>query len=257
MEKANYGIDSPRIITGLILLGGAALSTAALSFSLGTSQTSKTFAKVSLLVGGYFLAGASGMVWYSKVGKRRIRDEILDRITWRGDEMVLDVGCGRGLLAVGAARRLTTGKAIGVDLWLRGALSGNGPEQVMENARREGVADRVQTAKADVRQLPFENGIFDVVVSNFVLHELPTPAEREKIVREMVRVLKPGGQVVLVDFIFTGQCLETFREYGMVALQRSRVGALAGWILTAILNFGFVRTYLVSGQKPASTDGNN
>jgi hypothetical protein len=51
----------------------------------------------------YFLLVAGGMVWYSKVGKLRMRDRVLELILWRGDEMVLDIGCGRGLLLIGAA----------------------------------------------------------------------------------------------------------------------------------------------------------
>src|SRR5262245_50202181 len=51
-----------------------------------------------------------GMVWYSYFGKLRMRERLLDRVPWRGDERVLDVGCGRGLMLLGAAARLTTGK---------------------------------------------------------------------------------------------------------------------------------------------------
>jgi len=49
---------------------------------------------------GYFLLGAGGMLFYSKVGKLALRERLLDKIPWRGDERVLDVGYGRGLLAV-------------------------------------------------------------------------------------------------------------------------------------------------------------
>jgi len=197
------------------------------------------------------------MLWYSKVGKLRLREELLDQIPWEGHERVLDVGCGRGLLTVGAARRLSTGKAIGVDLWLRAALSGNGPERVLENAYREGVAGRVEATKGDVRKLPFENHSFDVVVSNFVFHELPTRAEREVMAREMVRVLRPGGRIALVDFIFTGQCAQMLHEHRMGDVQRTRVGSLVGWVIAAIMNFGMVRMYLVMAKKSESTPSND
>jgi SAM-dependent methyltransferase len=252
-KRPDYGIDSPRIIAVLAVLGGAALSISVALFSLTTSSLSKAYiAALCLAIAIYFMAGVGGMLWYSKVGKLRIREEMLNQIPWRGDERVLDVGCGRGLAAVGAARRLTTGKVVGVDVWIRSALSGNGPEQVLENARREGVADRVEATKGDVRQLPFAENTFAAVVSNFVLHELPTPAEREKMLREMVRVLKPGGQLVLVDFIFTVQAVQVLGEHGMTAVRRSRVGPLVAWIITAILNVGLVRTYLITGHKALS-----
>jgi SAM-dependent methyltransferase len=247
LTKPNYGIDSPAIIAGLLVFGALPIGVAALLFVLGSPSIWRI---IGLVFGAYFLAGAGGMLWYSKVGKLRLREEMLSQIPWRGDEMVLDVGCGRGLLAVGTARRLTAGKAVGVDVWLRGALSGNGPEQVLENARREGVPGRVETKEGDARQLPFAENTFDVVVSNFVLHELKTRAEREKMVREIVRVLKPGGRLALVDFIFTGQCMLLLRDNHMNEVKRCRLGSLFSWLLTAAINFGMVQVYLVKARKP-------
>jgi ubiquinone/menaquinone biosynthesis C-methylase UbiE len=200
--------------------------------------------------GIYFWLGAGGMVWYSKVGKLRIRDQILGRIPWRGDEMVLDAGCGRGLLLVGAARRLTTGKAIGLDRWTPGALTGNRPEAALDNARLEGVADRVDMKEGDVRQLPFADASMDVVVSNFVVHEVNSLAEREQMLREMVRVLKPGGRLALVDFIFTGECMRVLHEIDIGDVRRARVGSFFAFWFSAILNFGLVQTCQVTGSKP-------
>jgi cyclopropane fatty-acyl-phospholipid synthase-like methyltransferase len=48
-------------------------------------------------------------------------------VPWKGDEAVRDVGCGHGLMLVGAARRLTTGKATGIDIWQAEDLTGNRP----------------------------------------------------------------------------------------------------------------------------------
>ena len=254
-EKPNYGIDSPGIIVGLVLLGGVLLCVSAIWLCVGPFNPGRiALSGIGLLVGGYCLIGAGGMLWYSKVGKLRLREELLSKIPWTGHERVLDLGCGRGLLAVGAAKRLSTGKAIGIDIWLRGALSGNGPEQVLENANREGVAGRVEAAKGDVRQLPFDENTFDVILSNFVFHELPTREQRERMVWEMVRVLKPRGRLAVVDFIFTAQLLKNLQEHEMVEVQRSRIGSLFGWIIAAILNFGLVRTYVVTGSKAAQFD---
>lgn len=75
------------------------------------------------------------MVWDCKVGKLRSRDRLLDGLALRGDETVLDVGCGRGLLLIGAAKRLTTGTAVGVDIWQTEDLSGNRPEATLESHR--------------------------------------------------------------------------------------------------------------------------
>jgi SAM-dependent methyltransferase len=152
---------------------------------------------------------------------------------------------------------LTTGKAIGVDRWFAGALTGNRPEAVLENARREGVLDRVEVKQGDVRHLPFEDDSFDVVVSNFVVHEVKNRAEREQMLREMVRVLKPGGRLGLVDFIFTGECVRVLQAIGIADARRARVGSFFSFWLGAALNFGLVQTYQVTASKPLMAAARN
>src|SRR6516162_9531065 len=254
-SRANYGIDSPAIVAGLFVLGGLAFSTALVWRRFGDPPLLGQIALVG--TGAYFLLGAIGMVSYSKAGKLRIRDQILESIPWRGDETVLDVGCGRGLVLIGAARRLTSGKAIGLDRWLAGALTGNRPEAALDNARLEGMLDRVEVKEGDVRQLPFADASFDVAVSNFVVHEVNNRAERERMLREMVRVLKPGGRLALVDFIFTGECVRVLHDIGIADAKRARVGSFFSFWFGAVLNFGLVQTYQVTGSKPSMTAARN
>ncbi|HEY1375767.1 MAG TPA: class I SAM-dependent methyltransferase, partial [Gemmataceae bacterium] len=190
LEKPDYGIDAPPVIRNLLVAAGVAVVVAVIAQLLGTPYPAgfpvrETAAIVALTC----CLNAGVMVYYSKVGKLRSRERILDLVPWRGDEAVLDVGCGRGLLLVAAARRLTTGKAVGVDLWQAADLSGNRPEATLENARREGVADRVEVRDGDARKLPFADGSFDTVVSNVALHNIPDAAGRETAVREIARVL--------------------------------------------------------------------
>ncbi|MEP6896084.1 MAG: class I SAM-dependent methyltransferase, partial [Chloroflexota bacterium] len=71
---------------------------------------------------------------------------------------------------------------------------------LMKNAKAEGVADKIQFKQADVRQLPFEAGSFDVIVSSGALHHIGCDmSDHEKALNEMTRVLKPGGKIVLWD----------------------------------------------------------
>ena len=150
------------------------------------------------------------MVWSSKVGKVKERETLLDRVAWTGRERVLDVGCGRGLMLIGAAKRLTTGIATGVDIWQAEDLSGNRPEATLENAAREGVADRVRVETADMRKMPFPDGAFDVAVSNAAIHNLYAREDRSKAIREIARVLKPGGVAVISDIRHLGEYASTF-----------------------------------------------
>lgn len=192
-----------------------------------------------MIAGGLCLAAAGGMLWSSKVGKLRARDELLDAIPWCGDETVLDVGCGRGLLLIAAAKRLTTGKAVGIDVWHNVDQAGNRPEATWANARLEGVADRIDVKDADARQLPFADGTFDVIVSSLVLHNIHGRAERAKAVREIARVLKPGGRVALLDVAHTGEYVQVLRESGLRDVQRSKPRFLF-----------FAPARIVAGKKP-------
>jgi arsenite methyltransferase len=164
-----------------------------------------------------YLLTSALMVWSSKVGKLHMREIILNQAELRGDETVLDAGCGRGLLLIGAARRLSEGKAIGVDVWRQQDQSGNGPEAVWSNARIEGVESRIKIIEADLRSLPLADESVDVVVSNLVLHNLKGNEARERVVHELVRVLKPGGRIILCDIGRTGEYLSVLQASGMEA----------------------------------------
>jgi arsenite methyltransferase len=156
-----------------------------------------------------------------KAGKLILRERILNSISWRGDEQVLDVGCGRGLLLVGAAKRVQAGHAVGVDLWPQVDQNHNGAEAAMKNARIEGVAERVELKNADARELPVADASFDVIVSSLAIHTISDGAGRESAIREMARVLKPGGQLALADIRYTQEYERILRSLGWEQTQCS------------------------------------
>jgi len=174
----DYGLDAPGAVRNLFIAAGAGLLT---WLSCVTHLWSGVLAlgpsRFPLGPMGLGLALACGfmgawMAWDSKFGKVRERERLLDLLTWTGRERVLDVGCGRGLLLVGAAKRLTTGSAAGIDLWQQEDLSGNRPEATLENARLEGVAERIEVHTADMRKIPFLEGAFDTVLSMNAIHNV-------------------------------------------------------------------------------------
>ena len=95
------------------------------------------------------LLGGALMILYAEVGKFRHRDRMLAMVTWTGAENVLDVGTGRGLLAIGAAGKLTTGRVVGIDIWNAADLTGNTADAFLANAEAEGVAERIEVRTAD------------------------------------------------------------------------------------------------------------
>jgi ubiquinone/menaquinone biosynthesis C-methylase UbiE len=148
-----------------------------------------------------------------------MRDRFVKAVHWRGDEHVLDVGTGSGIMLFGLARRLTTGKAIGIDIWLPNA--GGGTEHTFwKNAHLEGLERRVELQNVDARKMPFEDKSFDVIVSTFALHHIGGAADREQALREMVRVLKPGGTIALADIAqMIDPAADLLRQSGIHSIQ--------------------------------------
>jgi arsenite methyltransferase len=237
-SQADYGIDAPYVIRNL-LLGGAAALLLFLSMASGIwsgRMGPLRFGAIGFLIMAVALGiGAFGMWWSSKYGKVREREKLLSNISFRGDEQVLDVGCGRGLLLIGAAKRLTTGTATGIDIWQTEDLSGNRLDATLENARREGVAERVKIETADMRKMPFADGMFDIIVSRAAIHNLYAAGDRAAAVREIVRVLKPGGLAVIDD-------IRHFRQYAAVFTENGcdvrRINSAAASMLWTIVTFG-------------------
>ena len=155
------------------------------------------------------------MTAYGLRGKLRMRDLMLNRIVWRGDENVLDIGTGRGLLLIGAAKRLTTGRATGIDIWRAEDLSGNTIENARHNIEQEGVTDRITLQTADARKMDFQGDSFDVILSLLCLHNIEDKPERAAACREIARLLRPGGTALIADYIPTGAYAALLAEAGL------------------------------------------
>jgi ubiquinone/menaquinone biosynthesis C-methylase UbiE len=155
------------------------------------------------------------MLLYSLKGKFRHRDRILALAHLRGDEDVLDVGTGRGLLLVGAAKKLVTGHAVGLDIWKTSDLSGNAREKTQAVLEQEGVAERCRLLERPAQDSGLPDASFDVVVSNLCLHNISAREDRDRACREIARMLKPGGVAVISDFKNTGRYAKVFRAAGL------------------------------------------
>jgi SAM-dependent methyltransferase len=256
----DYGLDAPGVVRNLFIAGTAGLllwGSTALGFWSGEAVVGPIsgldFRFPLGSMGFWSGIGCSGMglwmVWSSKVGKIKNRERLLGYIDWTGDEQVLDVGCGRGLMLIGAAKHLTKGKAIGIDKWQEEDLANNRPEGTLENARLENVADRVEVKTADMRTLPFKDSTFDVVVSCSAIHNIYSKPERGKAIGEIARVLKPGGQALIDDIRHLDEYAATFAQSG--CRDQRRIGSRVLTILLALITMGSLRpaTLLVRKLK--------
>src|SRR5437762_705928 len=91
--RADYGIDAPQVVLRLFVFGAIAISLgiSARAF-LGPRQP---WLQIGVCSGISMLLTAVIMLWGSKVAKLRLRDRVLDSLSLQGNEIVLDVGCGR------------------------------------------------------------------------------------------------------------------------------------------------------------------
>jgi SAM-dependent methyltransferase len=248
--RGRYGVDAPGLVRAFLLVG---ILFAVLGFGLlkwaGSRPWTGWVAASLLAISAYGLGMFAYMLWGSLVTKVRGREAILDLIDWTGGEEVLDVGCGRGLLLVGAAKRLTTGHATGIDLWIGRDQSSNEKDAPLENARVEGVAARVSVETGDMRELPFSDNSFDVVLSHWAVHNLDDRAERACALAEMVRVLRSGRSVLLTDIA----CREEYAaELGRLGLMPVRLVVASQWSdrLNKIVSFGSFQPATLVARKP-------
>lgn len=218
----DLGLDAPAIVYGYAALGAAGAVLLAAAVAGGGSGELVGWAIWALML-GFGMAGL--MTYSSKVGKIRVRDRVLQRLDLHGHEDVLDLGCGSGLMLLGAAQRAPAGTATGVDLWRARDQAGSSRERCLANAQRLGVAERVTLVDGDMTELPFADESFDLVLACLSVHNLhPTP-RREKAMLEAVRVLRPGGRLAVVDIFGTRGYLSVLAAAGMKDPRRSGLQA--------------------------------
>ena len=216
--KVDYGLDAPALVRNFAI-AGAALLLAGLALAVAGVAG---LAGPRWLAGAMLLATSAAMLHSSRRGKLIERDRLLNRLELRADAEVLDLGCGRGLLLIGAAKRVPAGRAVGVDLWSQVDQSDNRRSATLANAEAEGVAERVEVVDGDMRALPFANASFDAVVSSLAIHNVPDAAGRERALGEIARVLRPGGRVAILDLRATADYALALEDLGLVDVARSR-----------------------------------
>jgi arsenite methyltransferase len=215
MKKINYGFDAPAIMHNLIIFG-IILPLTGFSILYFTDNTIlKYFSSLVISAGAILLIPGSSMYVYGIKGKFRMRDFMLNKIIWKGNENVLDIGTGRGVYMIGAAKHLTTGKSIGIDIWRAEDLSGNTVDNAYNNAALENVRNKVEIKNEDARKLSFQDNSFEVVLSMYCLHNINDKAEQEKACFEIARVLKPNGTALIGDYIPTQDYARYFKKAGL------------------------------------------
>ena len=118
---------------------------------------------------------------------RKLRHDVASRVALPPGARLLDVATGTGQQAFAFAEK--AGEVVGIDQ----------SEAMLRIARRKNRFPNVSFQLADAAELPFEDDSFDAACVSFALHEMPSSV-RERVVRQMARVTKPGGSITIVDY---------------------------------------------------------
>ena len=239
MRRGDYGYDAPHLLIIFGVLSAATGVGAAICWQERAVRISVLMVIFCLL----FLLNLSSFLYTTRRGKFIEWDRILDGLGLRGDEFALDMGCGRGAILTAVARRLTRGRVTGIDIWSTKDQSGNAKEVTLRNASLEGVGERVQIDTGDMRELPYPDATFDLVVSSIAIHNIRENAERKRAIVEAFRVLKPGGRMVIADLQATELYADVLRTLGASNVERRRLGWRFWW------GNPFASTTLLTGSK--------
>lgn len=125
------------------------------------------------------------------MGASRAREELVKQASIQPNQRVLDLGCGTGTLVVLLKRKYPAAQIVGLD------PDPKALRRAQKKVKRAGVEVQLDEGFAD--QLPYDDGAFDRVISSFMFHHLENQ-DREKMLREVLRVLKPAGTFHLLDF---------------------------------------------------------
>lgn len=134
---------------------------------------------------------------------RPLRHTVASLVELAPDSRVLDVATGTGEQAFAFAPKARA--VVGIDL----------SDAMLRVARRKNGLPNVTFQRADATALPFEDASFDAACVSFALHEMPATI-RERVVREMARVTKPGGTVVVVDYALPRNRVANWLAYHIV-----------------------------------------
>jgi len=153
----------------------------------------------------------------------KIHDLIVSKLNSQRKEKILDIGSGSGSLIIKLAKTFPEAALTGIDYW--GGNWEYSRTQCQQNAKIEGVADRIDFLKASAAELPFSDNEFDSIVSCLTFHEVKDRKNKPEVMKEALRVLKPGGEFVFLDLFMDEKIFGDEKEL-LNALKKDGVSEL-------------------------------
>ena len=232
LDYGNWIRKKNLVILGLCTLGAGALIFLPLRFIYRLTMTILfVLTLVSFLFPLY-----SYMMFSQKGGKiqGKVYNLIVQSLGINVKGKILDIGSGNGVLAVKLAQQNSGAEVLGMDYW---GKDWEYSRSVCEkNAQIGNVENRMRFQKGDAAALEFAAGTFDAATSNLTFHEVKSVADKREVVREALRVVKPGGAFAFVDYFYDKQYYGTVSEFEsyLKKLKLSQVEYKPLWEMIAI-----------------------
>jgi SAM-dependent methyltransferase len=197
INKPNYGNWVPRRMIMVLLILFCIFCVLSILINIGIIRAiliavSAVFGALSVyMIYAYWLFGRNNGEL-----QEQLCNALLDRLDWDGIGKALDIGTGSGRVAIYLAKKYPSTHCVGIDYW--GNPWTYSRDICDKNAKIEGVADRVSFQRASAVKLPFKDGEYDLVMSNFVFHSVKV-VNKLPLLKEALRVLKPGGIFAFQD----------------------------------------------------------
>jgi len=197
IDKPNYGNWVPRRMVMVLLILFCIFCALSILINIGIIRgiliaVSVVFGALSVyMIYAYWLFGENDGEL-----QKQLCNALLDRLDWDGRGKALDIGTGSGRVAIYLAKKYPSAYCVGIDYW--GNPWTYSRDICDRNAEIEGVADRVTFQRASAVNLPFKDGEYDLVMSNFVFHSVRV-VNKLSLLNEALRVLKPGGSFAFQD----------------------------------------------------------
>ncbi|MFX1284187.1 MAG: class I SAM-dependent methyltransferase [Promethearchaeota archaeon] len=201
-EKPDYGFTAIRYFIGITICGVIGTCIMVLTSLFIEAPISIFIYTISLPITiSTFYIGFSYIPLYYSILRSTPIKEIWNYILtdFKGDERVLDIGCGTGRVSINIAKCIISGKVIGIDIY--NGVSGNSPDKAYKNAEIEAVKSKVEFNYGNVMNIPYPDNSFDLVTAGSVLHELHDDKDKLAALNEIYRVLKPGGKFVTIEIL--------------------------------------------------------